>query len=303
MTDILRLAHLSDPHLPGPLPSGAEWLGKRGLSALNWLRKRRHLHRVEVAAAVAADLAAQAPDMVAMTGDLVNFGLAEEFAAARDWLARLGPPGRVIVTPGNHDALVRGWQAGLAALGPHPGARGMEQPRMRVTGGVALIAVSTAIPTPPLRATGRIGADGRARLAALLCAAREEGRLPVVLMHHPPTAVTVPRRRLLDGAETSAVLAQGGAGLVLHGHTHRPDLSWIEAPVGRIPVLGVPSASMCPRAAAPGAWRLIELARSGGSWTATVQERAITLAGDLRPVAPVTLSLPGPAPCDARGGA
>jgi 3',5'-cyclic AMP phosphodiesterase CpdA len=300
---MLRLAHVSDPHLPGPLPRGAAWFGKRGLSAFNWLRRRRRLHRAEIAAAVAADLAAQAPDMVAMTGDLVNFGLAEEFAAARDWLARLGPPGRVIVTPGNHDALVRGWQAGLAALGPHPGAEGLDRPRMRVAGDVALIAVSTAIPTPPFRATGRIGAAARESLAALLREARTAGRLPVVLMHHPPTAITAPRRRLLDGAETCAVLAEAGAGLVLHGHTHRPDLSWIDGAAGRIPVMGVPSASLCAEAGSPGAWRLIGLARSGGGWTATVTERAVTPAGDVRPFAPITLSLPGPPPCDARGGA
>ena len=300
MTEMLRLAHLSDPHLPGPLPRGAAWFGKRGLSAFNWLRRRRRLHRAEIAAAVAADLAAQAPDMVAMTGDLVNFGLAEEFASARDWLARLGPPGRVIVTPGNHDALVGGWQAGLAALGPHPGAEGMDRPRMRVAGGVALIAVSTAIPTPPLRATGRIGAAARESLAALIREARTAGRLPVVLMHHPPTAITARRRRLIDGPETCAVLAAAGAGLVLHGHTHRPDLSWIDGAAGRIPVLGVPSASIHAGAEIPGGWRLIALDRGARGWTATVTERAITPAGDLAPFAPFALPLPGPGPCGPR---
>jgi 3',5'-cyclic AMP phosphodiesterase CpdA len=302
MTETLRLAHLSDPHLPGPLPRGAEWLGKRGLSALNWLRKRRHLHRAEVAAAVAADLAAHAPDMVAMTGDLVNFGLAREFAAARDWLALLGPPERVIVTHGNHDALARGWREGLAALGPHRGAEEADRPWMRVAGGVALIAVSTAVPTAPLRATGRIGAGARAGLGALIREARGRDLLPVVLMHHPPTAVTARRRRLLDGPETCAVLA-AGAGLVLHGHTHRPDLSWIDGAGGRIPVLGVPSASMRAQGEAAGAWRLIALSRGDAGWRASVTERAITPSGDVAPLAPFALALPGPAPCEARAGA
>ena len=45
------LAHLSDPHL-GPLPSfnPFELLSKRGLGYLNWLRKRRAIHRPVVLA-------------------------------------------------------------------------------------------------------------------------------------------------------------------------------------------------------------------------------------------------------------
>lgn len=301
MTETLRLAHLSDPHLPGPLPRGAEWLGKRGFSAVNWMRRRRRLHRGAVAQAVAADIAAHAPDMVAMTGDLVNFALMREFAAARDWLARLGPPERVILIPGNHDALVRGWEAGLAALGAHGGGPGRpDWPSMRTVRGVALIGVSTALPTPPLRATGCVGARARERLGALIRAARAAGSLPVVLMHHPPTAVAAPRRSLTDALPTRAVLAEAGAGLVLHGHTHRPDLSWIDGAAGRIPVLGVPSASVHAGAEIPGGWRLIALERGARGWTATVTERAITPAGDLAPFAPFSLPLPGPGPCGPR---
>ena len=40
------LAHLSDPHLaPLPRPRPLELLSKRGLGYLNWLRKRRLIHR------------------------------------------------------------------------------------------------------------------------------------------------------------------------------------------------------------------------------------------------------------------
>ena len=65
-------------------------MSKRGLGYLNWLRKRRAIHRPEVLAAIVADLKAQQPDHIAVTGDLVNLSLSNEFAPARAWLDALG---------------------------------------------------------------------------------------------------------------------------------------------------------------------------------------------------------------------
>ena len=74
------LAHLSDPHLP-PLPSLSlrELAGKRALGALNWRRNRHAIHRRDVLDAVVADIQAQRPDHIAVTGDLVNLALEAEF--------------------------------------------------------------------------------------------------------------------------------------------------------------------------------------------------------------------------------
>ena len=56
------LAHLSDVHLaPLPVPSPPELLSKRGLGYLNWLRKRRRIHRAEMLAKIVADLKARTP--------------------------------------------------------------------------------------------------------------------------------------------------------------------------------------------------------------------------------------------------
>src|SRR5919197_1133918 len=87
------LAHLSDPHL-GPLP------------APRW-RERHLIHRSEVLARVVADLKAQAPDHIAVTGDLVNISIPGEYAPARAWLEALGTPHDVTLVPGNHDVYVR----------------------------------------------------------------------------------------------------------------------------------------------------------------------------------------------------
>jgi len=69
------LAHLSDPHLP-PLPAARlrDLLGKRALGYLNWTRNRHKYQRREVLDALVSDMQAQAPDHIAITGDLVLLG-------------------------------------------------------------------------------------------------------------------------------------------------------------------------------------------------------------------------------------
>ena len=57
----MRLAHLSDVHLP--LPDRVDWravLNKRALSLLSWRRKRHLIHRPEVLARLVADIHAAA---------------------------------------------------------------------------------------------------------------------------------------------------------------------------------------------------------------------------------------------------
>src|SRR5438445_268944 len=75
------LAHLSDPHLP-PLPAARlrDLASKRALGYLNWTRNRHKYHRREVLDALVADIRAQAPDHIAVTGDLVNLALEAEAA-------------------------------------------------------------------------------------------------------------------------------------------------------------------------------------------------------------------------------
>jgi len=288
LSDEVRIAHLSDLHLPLATPRGLEWLGKRGLSGLSWHIRRSRLHRLDIAEALLADMLATPHDVVAMTGDLINFGLEREFAAARPWLERMGPPDRVIALPGNHEALAGRWDG---AMRRHWLAYS-EAGRYLVTGFVALISVSTAVVTPPFMASGRVGRLGQERLADQLSQARGDNLLPVVLMHHPPTAITIKRKSLSDLTATARVLAEGGAGLVLHGHTHRRELSWIDAPHGRIPVLGIPSFSMNPTGRRyPGAWRMVRITGGPGAARVEMIEHAITPDLDIQVRTPLRLAL------------
>src|SRR6266568_4297879 len=164
------LAHLSDPHLP-PLPA-ARWrdlAGKRALGYLNWTRNRHKYHRRDVLDALVADMQGQRPDHIAITGDLVNLALEAEFSPAQAWLESVGPPDRVTVIPGNHDAYVRATRHHFAAtfgdyLRGDAGGENASFPFVRRRGPIALIGVSSAVPSSPLMATGWLG---RAQLRAL----------------------------------------------------------------------------------------------------------------------------------------
>lgn len=248
------LAHLSDLHATRPEPAGVgELFGKRGLSWLSWRTRRRESGRAQVLEAVLRDLESYAPTHVAVTGDLTHLGLAGELVQAESWLRRIGPPERVSVVPGNHDALVgpAGIRTGLWK--EYTGSRHAvecghlagpsELPALRTAGPVVFVGLSSARPTPPLLATGKLGATQLAGLEAALRSLGEAGWIRVVLVHHPPTPGGSPRRRLTDAAALRRILAQTGAELVLHGHTHRAVFATVPGPQGPIPVVGAPSAS------------------------------------------------------------
>jgi 3',5'-cyclic AMP phosphodiesterase CpdA len=239
------LAHLSDLHLAGQ-PRWAELAGKRGLGFINWQRKRKYIHRPAVLEAITRDAKSQPHDHVAVTGDLVNFSLDQEYKRAAAWLAALGPPRAVSVVPGNHDTYVRGTEQAPAAFWADymRGDDGLDRfPYLRRRGNVALIALSTALPTGPFMATGRLGRRQLTRFAEMLQQTR--GQFRIVLIHHPPRSpLRRYLRRLTDAAQLRAVLAAHGAELLLHGHDHRRAVIWLDGPqASKIPAVGVPSTS------------------------------------------------------------
>src|SRR5690348_16706528 len=185
---MFTLAHLSDPHLaPLPVPRWSELIGKRVTGYANWQRKRRFIHDPSVLAAIIADIRAQSPDHIAVTGDIANIALAAEFPKGRDWLGGLGPAKDVTFVPGNHDIYVReaaafaGRQWG-AHMSDDDGTGGF--PFVRRRGNVALIGLSTGVPTAPFLATGWLGTKQLAEFSAVLTALKSENLFRIVLIHH-----------------------------------------------------------------------------------------------------------------------
>lgn len=274
------LAHISDIHLASlPSPAPRELLSKRGLGYLNWLRKRRAIHRPDVLAAVVADLKAQQPDHIAVTGDLVNLSLSNEFAPARAWLEALGTPHDTTFVPGNHDAYVRSVaDRASREWGDYMRGDGGETfPFVRRRGKVALIGLSTSVPTLPLAATGRLGAAQLAKLGDVLAALKKAELFRVVLIHHPPTPGISRFRHLHDAPELREVLRKHGAELLLHGHMHENSLIWISGRRESIPCIGVASASGSPDYKDdPAGYNLLAIDGEPGAWDCTVVSRAMS---------------------------
>lgn len=274
------LAHLSDPHLgPIPTPPLRELLNKRGLGLINWYRRRHRHHDVAVLDAIVADMHAQLPGHVAVTGDLVNISLPAEFARAATWLARVGAPADVTLTPGNHDAYIR--RAATSAA-EHwgdfmRGDDGADFPFVRRRGPVAIVGLTTSVPTGPFMATGRLGNAQLARLSEILATLKHDPVFRVVVIHHPP----IPSRghymkRLIDAPKLRALLARHGAELLLHGHNHEQQLIWLDGPNGRIPAVGVPSASaIVSDHDEPAAYNLYRIGGAPGAWQCEAVTRGL----------------------------
>ncbi|WP_407176479.1 metallophosphoesterase family protein [Bradyrhizobium sp. STM 3562] len=272
MTSTFTLAHLSDPHLPPlPAPRLSELMGKRALGYLNWTRNRHKYHRRDVLDAVSADLKRQAPDHIAVTGDLVNLALSAEFGPAARWLQTIGTPEQVTAIPGNHDAYVRATSHCFGRifadyLRGDAAAADARFPSLRRRGPLALISLSSALPTPPFFATGTLGRDQLAALAGLLDQLSAEPLFRVLLVHHPLRSDSY-IKRLTDAAELRAILRRHGVQLILHGHDHIHSTIWIDGPDGKIPAIGVPSASALPHGRHPAAaYNLFSIAREGNGW-------------------------------------
>ncbi len=276
------LAHLSDPHLPPlPAPRFAELAGKRALGYLNWTRNRHRYHRRDVLDALISDLKAQGPDHVAVTGDLINLSLEAEFAPAAAWLRHVGPPDRVTAIPGNHDAYVRAtrhrfreaWANYLSS--DEAPADGVEFPFIRRRGPVALISLSSAVPTAPFMATGTLGRAQLDTLERVMDQLSAEQAFRVLLVHHPLRSSSR-YKRLTDSDALIALLRRHGAELILHGHDHVHSILWIEGPAAEIPAIGVPSASAVAHGRHPGAaYNLFAIAREGNRWRCEQTVRGI----------------------------
>jgi 3',5'-cyclic AMP phosphodiesterase CpdA len=267
------LAHLSDAHIgPLPRPRNRELLGKRLTGYINWRRGRDRIHNMEVLAQLVADLRAQQPDHVAMTGDVLNIGLAAEFPFASAWLQTLGDPLNVSFVPGNHDAYVRSSLMHLQrTFAPWTGADAGGEPSypyLRVRDEIALIGLQSGIPTAPLLASGRLGTAQRDRLEILLAETGARGLMRVVMIHHPPNrGGASPGRGLTDARKLEAILAKHGAELVIHGHNHRHSVIYLPGPKTRIPVIGVASASAIPGSERHrAAYHLYEIEKRESGW-------------------------------------
>lgn len=284
---MFRLAHISDVHL-GPLPdvSYRELASKRMIGYVNWQRNRKSLLQDGVLDAIVTDIHGVGVDHLAITGDLVNLALDGEIALAERWLETLGPPERVSVVPGNHDAYVPGafdkiskaWARWMRSDGFHGHVSRETFPYTRVRDGVALIGVTSARATAPFMATGFFRPRQAMRLQHILAHTGEQGLFRIVMIHHPPVRDTVqPHKRLFGITRFQRVIKRCGAELVLHGHSHQPSHYTIPGKGRPVPVIGVAAAGQAPGSHHPVAqWNLFEISGEPGAWSVKLTRRTFT---------------------------
>jgi 3',5'-cyclic AMP phosphodiesterase CpdA len=155
------IAHITDTHIKVP-----EQFAYRVVDTATYLRACvSEIRRLPVA-----------PDVVVVTGDLVDRGDPEEYAHLRSLLAPLAIP--VYVIPGNHDERAA-LRSAFAADGYLPSGEFLHY--TVDVGPLRLVALDTLIP-------GQGGGElCQARLDWLDHAlGREPERPTVILMHHPP---------------------------------------------------------------------------------------------------------------------
>jgi 3',5'-cyclic AMP phosphodiesterase CpdA len=273
------LAHLSDVHLANLKKRMVleHFEAKRIIGAFSWFLNRRSLHDLEVADAIQASVVAASPNHVALTGDLVNIAAWPEFIEAAKWVARFGPPDRLSIVPGNHDAYVLvPWNEGLAKFAPwmtsdrQVTSRPEDRfPYVRMRRTIALIGVNSGLPQSYRLAAGTLGMQQLRDLRILLAQLGQQGFYRVLMIHHPPLpGLAIPRKALTDAEDLKTVLAEEGCELVLHGHNHCTMLNWLDTKAGPAPIIGVPSASSRGDAKNEAAgWNLFNIRRQQGRWT------------------------------------
>jgi len=257
------LAHLSDVHLFALDQLAARrLLNKRFTGWVNIKLHRGVAHQAAVAETVAREVRRLDVDHVVITGDVTGLALEEEFERVQVYLrqALALSADRVSMVPGNHDTYTRGAYRERrfeGHFGEHitsdlPGASGVpgldRYPYVRLRGPLAIIGLSTAVPRPPLCASGRLGKPQRMALHSLLSHEQVRSRLPVILQHHPwhnpSSAAKTALEGLVDAAAEGRVLDQLERGLLLHGHLHRRIHRRLPTRHGHLEAVGATSASL-----------------------------------------------------------
>lgn len=278
---MITLAHISDIHL-APLPpvKWTELANKRLTGYLNWRFRRQASLAGDGLTNLVRHMQEQRPDFTAITGDLVNLGLAAEANTAWNWLHTVGAPDGVCVSPGNHDAyLKQTFEINDARWGDYMRGETVSPnqfPFVRRVGDVAIITCSSAVPSAPFLAIGRFEKDQADRLARILKLMGDAGYFRVVLIHHPPNLEARSIRLGLRGAKLFRdVVAEHGAELVLHGHTHKSTIYAIAGRHGDVPVIGVAAASSAQTEDGgedPARYNLFKIERLGTTWSCTMRE-------------------------------
>lgn len=273
-----RIVQISDMHLaPLPKPIGRLSL-KQFLGYISWMRKRQFSHDPEVLDILKEEIKSCNPDHICITGDQTNLGTRQEYMNSARWIHELAPAEKISVIPGNHDAYGPDYEKNMIMFWS---SWMMDQnrccvgtPYIRYVDDVAVIGVSSAIPTPAFMAYGEVGSDEIDRLHMLAEDLNTKEYFRLLCIHHPPAYnVTSWRRGLLNKEQFHKALEHLSPDLVLHGHMHKEINSEICLKNKSIPVIGVCSASSNGKHIPAAQYLVMEIEKTGAGWTYMAESR------------------------------
>lgn len=233
----IRIAHISDLHIMAQACQWGrdDWLNKRMAAWINLRVLGRGVFfrkAVDVTRSLMADVKQRKPDHVVFSGDATALGFEEEVAnAARLLGLQDADPLPGLAVPGNHDYCTH-----RAAASGHfeqyfaPWQQGVRvddaiYPFAQRVGPAWVIGVNSAAANRwAWDASGNVGADQLERLRLLL--RRLDPGPRILVTHYPATRASgkleFRTHRLRDVHALADVAREGGIGLWLHGHLHRP---------------------------------------------------------------------------------
>jgi 3',5'-cyclic AMP phosphodiesterase CpdA len=179
-------------------------------------------HDPAIVAGLTAELNADPPDLVAISGDLTQYASRREFAQARQFIDGLTSP--VLAVPGNHDLTAFNLPERFSRpYGRWTAAIAQEVEATWVDGTVAVLGVNTTHRGGYHWDWSR-GRVSRKEMPPLLdrLAAVPKGLARIIVAHHPMLAAENRPRMVLAGRakQTLAALAQADVRMILSGHAH-----------------------------------------------------------------------------------
>jgi 3',5'-cyclic AMP phosphodiesterase CpdA len=271
---MFRLAHISDLHLsPIPKVRLKELFSKRITGYVNWNRHRKAFHQIGVLDTLMSEISSKDINHLAITGDMVNLATNPEIIAARKWLEQCCPIETTSLVPGNHDAYVPGaFKQAMQAWKPwvtgDMGEKADVFPYMQRRGPVAIIGLSTSNASMPFRATGNFSTKQADAATKLLIKAKEQNLFRIILIHHPPYEGATHRMKRMYGTKNFRhMLDRASAELILHGHTHLNTRFDINSDQGKVPSIGISSATQIHGDKKPVAgFNLFDISKQGDVW-------------------------------------
>jgi 3',5'-cyclic-AMP phosphodiesterase len=196
----MLIVQLSDPHITVP--------GERPYAPVDTARALK-----SAVAAIAA--LSPRPDLLVMTGDLVQRGLPEEYAHLKALLAPLSLP--ILAIPGNHDER-ESMRTAFQGEGYLPRSGALDF--VVEFGGLRILGLDTLVPG---KDGGRLCGERLSWVDSTLSAAPD--RPSLILMHHPPflTGIAPMDRIGLEGRQAFAEIVRRHPQTlrILCGHLHR----------------------------------------------------------------------------------